>query len=131
MGLITALGQSNRTVEPCSIRGVCLSFLLAILLLPHPPRCRFAQSRGNKGKSQRMLLPLVPSFGSARLQELSLGISAHFAATSFLSTLGPLCPAGKGDRAALIESGGSEASFFPVKPCGFISTSEKEVKQSL
>lgn len=78
-----------------------------------------------------LLLPLALSLRSAHFQELSSGISAHFAATAFLSTPGPLRPAGKGGRGALIKSGGSEASFFPVKPCGFISTFEKEVKQSV
>lgn len=82
------------------------------LLLLCPLRCGFAQSHDSKDKSQTMLLPWALSLGSARFQELSSGISARFAATSFLSTPGPLRPAGKGDREALIKPGGSEISFF-------------------
>lgn len=110
MGLIMALGQSNAMQR--SWRVPWLSPGRQFLLLPRPPRCRFAQSRGNKGKSQRMLLPLALSLGSARFRELSTGISSHFAATSFLPTPGPLRPAVKGDREALIKSEGSESSFL-------------------
>lgn len=48
------------------------------LLLSHPPRCRFAQSRGNKGKSQKMLLSLALSLdlpgcrSSARVSQHAL-----------------------------------------------------------
>lgn len=113
MGLIAAFGQSNRTLEPPSAHGVCLGFFSApqFLLLPHPPRCRFAQSRSDKGKSQRMLLPLALSLGSPHFQELSSDISARFATTSFLQTPGPLESAGSGGREALIKSGGSVPFF--------------------
>lgn len=111
MGLITALVQSAGIPEPCSVYGLCFGFLLAIiscgsLLL------RGAQSHNSKAVSQTLLLLVALSLGAACFQELSRGISAHFAAASFLPTSAPLCPTGKGDRQSSIKpSGGSEASF--------------------
>lgn len=111
MGLITALVQSAGIPEPCSVHGLCFGFLLAIiscgsLLL------RGAQSHNSKAISQTLLLLVALSLGAACFQELSRGISAHFAAASFLPTPAPLCPAGEGDRQYSVKlSGGSEASF--------------------
>ena len=52
MGLITALGQSNRTLEPCSVHGVCLGFVLASssccsLVLQGAGLLRAMETRGN------------------------------------------------------------------------------------
>lgn len=110
-GLITALVQSAGIAEPCSVHGSCFGFLLAViscgsLLL------RGAQSHNGKAVSQTMLLLVALNLGAACFQELSRGISAHFAAASFLPTSAPPCPAGEGDRQSSVKpSGGSEASF--------------------
>lgn len=64
------------------------------------------------------------------MQELSSDISACCAATPFLSSaLGHLFPAGKRES-EVIEFGGQKG-FFPEKPCGFVSTFAKKVKQGL